>query len=442
MKLFSNTKLLSCALSLFALTATVYGGASSSSQEDTGITPPKYCGFRSLSSNGSGPLQIIMDYLDDGRNFVLALYNLKSLSPKPKNEKNQASQLYEITTYLNADTPLKISLILENQTDFLRIQQILTTSGVQSLVSKYTSPNDVLAPMLDILNNQGVFRYLRYLNLSGNDLSIHNTHVLGVPIPTPIANGFLPFIQSLAQLTKLEHLDISDCSIHIDEAQALAPCLAQFTYLKYFDLSSNYIDDDGAQALAPSLALITNLTYFDLSGNELFYDDPDTRGIGALLQNLVLFTKLEYLKLSVNEIGPDEVQDLALSLDQLTNLRHLDLSENDIGPNEARDLAPSLGLLSKLEHLDLHSSSVTENIVIGPDGARALAPSLGLLIYLKELYLGGNDIGSDGALALTPSLALLIKLKKLDMSENEISETGKQALKQSLAHIPGLDLIL
>lgn len=139
MKIFSTTSLLSCALSLFVQTAIVHGagssssqagssssqeeltntahgvacsssqaGSSSSQQELLSLTPPKICPFKNFPNCGHGPLQTIMEFTENGQNFILAIQNCFILSNANKTEfrrlKANKTEFRRLTHFMNSDS--------------------------------------------------------------------------------------------------------------------------------------------------------------------------------------------------------------------------------------------------------------------------------------------------------------------------------------------------
>ena len=214
MKIVDYTKLLCWALSLFVLTVAVHGGGPSLKED----APLAFCGFRIIPSSGDSPLQTILDYVPDGRNFIQAIKDWKFL---------------QSAAYLDPNTLPRISLILKNSAD---ISTLLDLEAV-CIISRLTVHNmgthgaETLAKVLPALNK------LQYFDLLGDEIgpdgkkitSIHDIDLMRNSIGT---NGVIVLAKSLALLTNLRHIAIRNCSFDSDGSKALAPSLALLTNLQ------------------------------------------------------------------------------------------------------------------------------------------------------------------------------------------------------------------
>ncbi|CAK0848215.1 unnamed protein product [Prorocentrum cordatum] len=186
----------------------------------------------------------------------------------------------------------------------------------------------------------------------------------GMPPPTPAQVAGLAGCLRLC--ARLEKLDLNNCNIGDDGAQALAKALPSMPGLQYLHLPSNGIGDDGAQALAKALPSMRGLQWLSLSSNGIGDD-----GAQALAKALPSMPGLQYLYLARNGIGDDGAQALAKALPSMPALRRLYLSSNGIGDDGAQALAKALPSMPGLQYLDLARNG------IGDDGAQALKSALG-----------------------------------------------------------------
>ncbi|CAK0848214.1 unnamed protein product [Prorocentrum cordatum] len=85
----------------------------------------------------------------------------------------------------------------------------------------------------------------------------------GMPPPTPAQVAGLAGCLRLC--ARLEKLDLNNCNIGDDGAQALAKALPSMPGLQYLHLPSNGIGDDGAQALAKALPSMRGLQWLSLT---------------------------------------------------------------------------------------------------------------------------------------------------------------------------------
>lgn len=292
MKIVNYTKLLSCALSLFVLTATVHGGAPSLPQnpfEPKYLNPPKrnFCCFRYFPSSGDSVMQKILDYMPNSSAFILAVKDWKFLlddqiitvnSLKEKlssnsnateeeriDAKNKLRQIYASATYLNSNTPFYINVTLENSADISTLLHLEAVCRVSGLTVCNIGTDDVqaLAITLPILTK------LQHFDLLGDEIGpdgkqITNIFDLNLMKNSFGSKGVIALAPSLALLINLRHLAIRECSIGPDGAIALAPVLELLTNLNYLDLSLNAIGTDGTIALVTSLSVLTKLEYLNL----------------------------------------------------------------------------------------------------------------------------------------------------------------------------------
>lgn len=109
-------------------------------------------------------------------------------------------------------------------------------------------------------------------------------------------------------------------------------------------------------------------------------------------------------------------------------LRSLSLASNgDVGELGAKHLSRALAGGCALTSLDLTSCHV------GAAGARALAEALRDNFCLADLRLGLNDLYVEGAKAIAELLKVTSTLRHLDVHANELGDDGAAALSDGLA---------
>ncbi|XP_057781012.1 probable leucine-rich repeat receptor-like protein kinase At1g35710 [Salvia miltiorrhiza] len=267
--------------------------------------------------------------------------------------------------------------------------------------------NGTIPPHIGYLSN------LTYLNLSHNPL-----------------NSELPV--SLANLTELQILDISDChdrfyGIHSIYG-VIPPEIGSLSKLTHLNLSYNELI-----TLPLSLANLTNLHVLDLSYNNI---------VGVIPPEIGNLSKLTHLDLSYNGLNSD----LPFSLSNLTNLHVLDLSYNNI----VGVIPPEIGNLSTLTHLDLSYNGLNSDLPLSLSNLTnlhvldlsynsifgAIPPEIGSLSKLTHLNLSHNGLDTDMPL----SLANLTNLHVLDLSYNSIIGAIPPEIG-SLSNLTHLDLL-
>ena len=240
----------------------------------------------------------------------------------------------------------------------------------------------------------------------------------------------------LTHLPHLEHLTLS--SIKPVQGTKIVTSLEHLTNLQYLDLSQNSIGVDGAVAIAKGLKNAVNLQYLVLSWNNIGISDD---GVEALAKGIKHLTSLQVLELDYNEIGDDGVAALAEGLKHLTSLQTLNLGGNRIGDDGVEALTKGIKHLTSLQVLQLDWNT------IGDDGVAALAEGIKHLTSLQTLNLGGNRIGDDGVEALAKGIKHLTSLQVLQldwntMDWNTIGDDGvADGLAEGLKHLTSLQTL-
>ena len=196
----------------------------------------------------------------------------------------------------------------------------------------------------------------------------------------------------LAQIPKLDELDIEGNSIQDEGAIALSHMV-----IKFLDVSEDrgYISSKGIIALVNNPAIET----LNISGGVTRTNvDADE----ALAKNTTLKT------LIMNDAYVSD-KDIAI-ISTNKSIQDLDLEGNNIGPDGAAALAKN----STITRLDLIKNH------IGDKGAIALANDANL----TTLYIAQNDLGDEAAIALAKHSAITL----LHLGYNHITDQGAMAL--------------
>ena len=272
----------------------------------------------------------------------------------------------------------------------------------------------------------------------------------------------------------LEHIELTNCSIGLLEAQHLAQALRVNTSVKTLKLIDNPLSNEvaemlggneaessgtvntslqqldlGAQHLAQALCVNTSVKTLDLSVNPL--RDEGAKALAEMLggngaeSSGTVNTTLEHVDLSHCRIGPVGAQHLAQALCVNTSVKTLKLCHNHlVGDEGAKALAEMLGgngpenigtVNTTLEHVDINSCS------IGPVGAQLLAQALCVNTSVKTLDLTDNPLGVEGVKALAEMLGgngaegsgtVNTTLQQLGLNDCLIGSLGAQHLAQAL----------
>ena len=134
-------------------------------------------------------------------------------------------------------------------------------------------------------------------------------------------------------------------------------------------------------------------------------------------------------------LGVEEVQHLAVILDQLADVESVTLVGNHLGAAGLEVLLPSLQKLPKLIKLKIAQNDLQDA------GAMVLARGLGKLCVLQELLLEENCIEDKGAVVLAKVLPECRELTLLDLQRNLIGLAGFEELLKAASECPHLDTI-
>ncbi len=169
-------------------------------------------------------------------------------------------------------------------------------------------------------------------------------------------------------------------------------------------LSNNFIGNSGLNTLCEALSTNTSLKNLDLSYCSLSLDDH-----GAIPRLLSINTTLEYLNLSSNSIGNTDLKNICESLSTNTSLKSLDLSNCSLSDDNGAALYQLLKINNSLENLDLSGNTVTNcrHIAAGLAVNKTLKTlnlsyckltdqsieelSTGLINKIERLYIWVND---------------------------------------------------
>ncbi|KAL2327858.1 hypothetical protein Fmac_021285 [Flemingia macrophylla] len=262
----------------------------------------------------------------------------------------------------------------------------------------------------------GMLQDLQYLALALNNLGGNSS-------------TDLKFLNSLANCSKLQHLDIEKNNFRGQLPNSLGNLSAQLSILS---LAGNRIfgnipaevgnlihliglglENNLLEGIIPmTFRKFQNMQVLDLSGNRLSGDIPDFIGNlsllfyldmgknmleGSISPNIGNCQKLEYLRLSQNNLTGTIPLGL-FNLSSLTNL--LDLSQNSLSGNIPKEV----GSLTHISLLD-----VSENHLSGE-----IPETIGECIMLEYLYLQGNSLHG----IIPSSLGSLKGLQGFDLSRN------------------------
>ncbi|XP_031420750.2 NLR family, CARD domain containing 5 [Clupea harengus] len=177
--------------------------------------------------------------------------------------------------------------------------------------------------------------------------------------------GVQTLIQHIPTWTKLRQISLAEpCSGMSDSTgERLVQTLAQCTALEELNLRKNSLGSASAAKLGKVLSGLPRLRVLNLSENHFTADDAVSLSAGL--------THLKYLtKLQLIAIGTSELSSVADSLRHCVNIEDVSLAWNSCGNEVAVMLAEVMSKCVKLRRLDLESNRISM------EGARVLAESL------------------------------------------------------------------
>jgi len=216
----------------------------------------------------------------------------------------------------------------------------------------------------------GQSEVLRYLSMANNNITsaaacqtigamLHaNTTLVGLKLPNnPIGQGVTYFAEALALNTSLVVLDLTNCGLGDEGAEALAAALAHNKTLTTLALGQNSITEVGAQLLAQALHGDAVLSTLELQENPI-----KTEGAVALAKVMSTNSSLLHLNLAGCRIGDEGVVRLlgSVAANVATSLRTLILKDNFISANAGEAIVDALQRNQTLTNVDLRGSQIDQ----------------------------------------------------------------------------------
>lgn len=235
------------------------------------------------------------------------------------------------------------------------------------------------------------------------------------------------FLQSLALLTALTDLDLSDNNL--EDSAGLAHALRGLTDMKHLDLAHNDLLQPKSQ-LPAALAVLSSLRMLALSGNAV---DAECASELALAVNQL--TDLTALMLDEMSRGPDATLALGAALQTLTGLSALDLTANELTKSSQPMLTSMLRRMPHLQELELAGIGLDSN------GVQLVANAVADLPRLSVLVLNSNAIPASIAAAAGKAFQRMERLRNLDVSSSRLGHKGLTLLSRGIRECTSLQTI-
>jgi hypothetical protein len=221
-----------------------------------------------------------------------------------------------------------------------------------------------------------------------------------------------PIIQSVASLSSLTYLNLSQNDVDGDCSKALSTYLAKSDCpLKCLIMQNADVDDDECHRFVTSLMVSNNLNFkeLDLSKNIIGKSEnlntvmPDLTTGGEALADLLCANTchLDTLRLGWNMIRLDGAKELARSIAVSTYVTHLDVSYNALGKEAGEILGKSLLTNKALKYLNISNNNINSTACF------TICIALEENNTLRTLILDGNPIGELG-LTITCQIPITI----------------------------------
>ena len=240
-----------------------------------------------------------------------------------------------------------------------------------------------------------VVKYLQHITTRLRVLSLDNNN-----IPPEASEELALAIKSNEQLKKLW---LIDNNLQFS-ANIILNSLATITTLTVLDLSNNQIPQEAGEALASVIMHNTGLEELHFDSNNL---DIGTVKVAQALQHI---TTLKILNMDKNNIPQGACNELALAIKSNKHLKEIRLNDNLLH-SSSNIILNSLTTIATLTVLGLNNNQITQ------EAGEALASVIMHNTRLEELYLNSNNLGI-GTVKVGKALQHITTLKMLDLSNN------------------------
>ncbi|EKX50535.1 hypothetical protein GUITHDRAFT_66720 [Guillardia theta CCMP2712] len=197
---------------------------------------------------------------------------------------------------------------------------------------------------------------------------------------------------------------------------ALAKPLHNMSKLEHLLLTENGITETGGMALGNSLIHLFNLTSFSIGRNPIKNEGTTSIIIG--LQNS--FDSLEALDVSICHFdGPNLSVPISAGLARMKSLKELNMEGDALNLQGLSHITSAL-TITKFNLVTLNLGGVQ----MYADGAKLLSGVLIQFRYLKDLGIGYNKLGDHGLKMILPALHECASISYLGLQHNNLGPTS------------------
>ena len=242
--------------------------------------------------------------------------------------------------------------------------------------------------------------------------------------------GCQQLLQTMAKITSLIHLDLSNNLFTDVTVDSFALMIHQNSNLEYLNISGCCDKATDFKRITHSLVILKSLTHLDLSCNVINLTSAEN--IAMVVTNNAF---LEYLNLSKCEFQKDAFLKIIISLENDHQLECLCLSANSVGTKEAMGIAAVVSKNPFLEKVDFSNCNLTEQQV------KIILPSLRNHTSLKHFDISSSTITNHVVNDIVDVIDSNTKLTHLNISDTDIQEYGILKIFKAVQRINTLKCI-
>ena len=282
-------------------------------------------------------------------------------------------------------------------------------------------------------------RELRHLDLSCTNISdktvtlftslfMNNKKMMYFGLPfTSLSDAALAIVlHSIAtNVSVLETLNLSTCTINDTLANSLEAAIASNTMLKLLNLNKIYLSQKGFDILQQCFSIMYNL-------NSIVFDSVSltASSVQSLASSLTNNSNLQFFNLENCTVAAGVLDIITNSLKRVRALQYLNLNFVPISDGDEVGIAAVIANNTNLEHLELAGCNISEAAIVKIFEALATNNN-----HLQCLNLSSNSISHHVSMCLGKLLERLM-ITNLMISKTQLQEEGFTAILNSVRNGP------